>query len=597
MRRGLRRPSRRELLALGAAAGAIGLRIAAAEEPKTAGAPTAPTAGTARPAPVATPAGAPLSAYLFVGPGDRIHLILPVTEMGQGVSTSFAAQVAAEFGFPKATDVRVDQAPIGVAYASPGSQLQSTAGSTSVRIWHVLVGDAATRLRAMLMASAARQLGVVQSDVTLGPQHASATRRGLRRSRRVPLGKLAWQDGPVPMSRSFGRLAAGQGRVAPATNVHAGEIADGTLKYGIDQQRPNQLHAAVRCNPAAGAGVLRFDESAIRRREGVVDVVPVPGGIATLASSWWTAHRSLQDAAIEWQPGTGNSESLEAELRRQLETGPVLAAVPQLATAAALSAARAVVSRDYFVPMLAHAALEPLACTAEFVAGRCQLWMGTQSPQLVARDVARALDLPYESIDLHNFPMGGSFGRRVIGNEVAIQAALLARHSGRPVKVLWDREEDLRHDRFRPAIVARLSASLDAAHKPVTLTARVCGADWLDEVGNSRPQVKALTNTQGLATSPYAFRGVDTGFIEAKSPVPVGPWRSIAHGFNVFFLETFIDELAALAAADPIDFRHSLLAADSPGHAMLRAVRARCGWDSRRSALRTSGLRSTAAWR
>lgn len=518
------RLSRRELLQLGSAIALIGYRVAA------------PVAQAQTRAPTPEPAPPP-SAFVTRGADGKFRLILPTVEMGQGVATVLGAVVARELGLADPQELIVIAAPRAPVYRTKGAGAQTTAASSSMYHWYAPLRSAA---------------------------------RALRES----LGHAAPPDAAV-------RLAS----IGSTLNRHSAEIVGGTHGYGIDVVREGMLHAAVTLDPCGTRAPRSANLEAARAIRGVVDVVPVPGGLAVLADSHWIAQRGANALDAQWEalPAPTN---VHAALYERLEQEPGLVAVER--SPAKTSAPTAVepsrlgtVSARYAVPFLAHAALEPLACTADWQAGRCHVWLGTQSPDFIARDIAAATGLQPNDVDVHNLPLGGSFGRRVIGNEVAVQAALLARHAARPVKLIWSREQDLHHDRFRPAFVGSLTARVDARGRPVALRAKVCGADWLAETGNTRPRVQALTNTQGLSDLSYEIPQLDVRFVEARSPLPIGPWRSIGHGFSVFFLETFIDELAVAAARDPLDYRSGLLPAGSAGHSVLEAVRRNAGWSRR----------------
>ncbi len=523
------RLSRRELLQLGSALAVVGYRVAAPVAQAQSRAPT-------------TDAAPPPSAFVTRGADGTFRLILPTVEMGQGVATVLGAVVARELGLADPQELIVIAAPRAPEYRTKGAGAQTTAASSSMYHWYAPLRSAA---------------------------------RALRES----LGRAAPPDSAL-------RLAS----IGPTFNRHSAEIVSGTHGYGIDVIREGMLHAAVTLDPRGVRAPRSAKVDAARAIRGVVDIVPIPGGLAVLADSHWTAQRGAAALQAEWDP-LPTPRDVHAALfeRLEQEAGFVAVERPVATNAAATPTASTrsestplrTLSARYAVPYLAHAALEPLACTADWQAGRCHVWLGTQSPDFIARDIAAGTGVQPNDIEVHNLPLGGSFGRRVIGNEVAVQAALLARHAARPVKLIWSREQDLHHDRFRPAFVASLTAQVDGRGRPVSLRAKVCGADWLAETGNSRPRIQALTNTQGLSDLSYEIPQLDVRFVEARSPLPIGPWRSIGHGFSVFFLETFIDELAVAAARDPLDYRSGLLPAGSAGHSVLEAVRRSAGWSRR----------------
>ena len=518
------RLSRRELLQLGAVGAVIGYRALG----------TPATAQTQGPSQASVPAPPP-SAFITRAADGRYTLILPTVEMGQGIATVLAAVVAQELGLAHPDELIVQAAPRAAVYRTRGAGAQTTAASASMYHWYLPLRQAARAVRAAQAAS---------------PPYSTPLR---------------------PQS------------IAPAGNRHAAQIAEGSHGYGVDVVREGMLHAAVAMDPRGTREPSVANTDAARAVSGVVDVVAIPGGIAVLARSHWIAQRGAASLQPEW-PQQVAPPDVHPTLFAALEASPGVAAIERKPATEAPTLDRPrlrTLSARYVVPYLAHAALEPLACTAEWQAARCHVWLGTQSPDLVARDVAAAMGIEADDVEIHNLPLGGSFGRRVIGNDVAVQAARLARHAGKPVKLIWSREQDLHHDRFRPAVVATLAADVDARGRPQALRAKLCGSDWLAETGRARPQMQALVNTQGLSDLSYDIPQLDVRFIEAATPVPIGPWRSIGHGFSVFFIESFIDELAVAAGRDPLDYRSGLLPAGSAGHSVIEAVRRRSGWSRR----------------
>lgn len=517
----VRRLSRRELLQLGAVGAVIGYRALG-------------TPARAQTPPASAP---PPSAFITRAADGRYTLILAAAEMGQGIATVLAAVVAQELGLAHPGELIVRAAPRAPAYRNRGAGAQTTAASSSMYHWYLPLRRAARAVRTSLAAS--------QTDDT-------------------PLR-------PRP--------------VAPASNRFSAEIVAGAHGYGVDVVRDGMLHAAVSMDPRGSRDPSAANPDAALAIAGVVDVVPMPGGMAVLARSHWIAQRAVAALQLEW-PQQAAPPDAHATLFAALDASPGIAAMERRPANEPATQdrprLRTVVAR-YAVPYLAHAALEPLACTADWQAGRCHVWLGTQSPDLVARDIGAAMGVEADDIEIHNLPIGGSFGRRVIGNDVAVQAARLARHAGRPVKLIWSREQDIHHDRFRPAVVASLAADVDERGRPRVLRAKLCCSDWLAETGRSRPQMQALVNTQGLSDLSYDIPQLDVRFVEASTPIPIGPWRSIGHGFSVFFIETFIDELAVTAGRDPLDYRSSLLPAGSAGHSVIEAVRRNSGWSRRRA--------------
>ncbi len=566
--------NRRELFGLGAAAAAFAIAALRTD----AFAQSAQAAATAA-----------HTAYVTIGTDGVLRLILPPAEMGQGMSTVLAAVAARELGLASARELQLEAAPLAAAYKSKFTGQQSTAASVSLVVWYEPIRAAADAMRRAVLDAASARLGVAREHLVLTRERVIANDQ-----RSISFLDLLPTLHASSTSRAPGSLmpvnaaAPTPKPVVAVANMHSADIVCGAHAYGIDVTLPGMLHAAVRTDPSGVRAPNRAHHNLALQVDGVVEVATIPGGLAVLARSHWSARRGLEALAPTWDALPEPAPVHDALFVRLDASDGVTSISRGDLNLPGGSSKAGTVSARYAVPYLAHAAIEPLACTAEFRDESCVLWLGTQSPHFVARDVAAALSIDASRVQINNQPMGGAFGRRVIGNDVAIQAALLARHAARPVKIIWDREQDFRHDRYRPAIVAALSARVDGRGRPQTLTAKVCGSDWLADTGMTKPELKAIVNTLGLRDTPYDVPNLDVRFIEAQGPLPVGPWRSIGHGFSVFFIETFIDELALAAGRDPLDYRSGLLPAASPGHSVLEALRKRSGW-SRRSDSRNVG--------
>ncbi|NQX89284.1 MAG: xanthine dehydrogenase family protein molybdopterin-binding subunit, partial [Halioglobus sp.] len=309
-------------------------------------------------------------------------------------------------------------------------------------------------------------------------------------------------------------------------------------------------YATVRAAPVFGATVVAIDAGAAKAMPGVFDVVQIDDAVAVIADSYWHAKQAMPAVDIEWSRtdhDNSSSESLfeqfAADMRRDRDNGTSKVDLKKGDVGAVIAQAERIISRAYQVPWLAHTCMEPMNALAQFAEGRCEVWTGTQNPLGTRHAVASALQLDVEQVTLHQHPMGGGFGRRA-DPDAAIQAARLARLVGVPVKLIWSREEDVRHDHYRPAVRSEFHAVLDAAGKPVA---------WENQFVDKHEPAEA-------PYIPYAVPNQYVHYTDSPTHVPFGPWRSVDHSQHGFFTESFIDELAYEAGADPYRYRRELLA-------------------------------------
>ncbi|WP_083749067.1 molybdopterin cofactor-binding domain-containing protein [Pelomonas sp. KK5] len=570
----------------------------------------------------------------------HVLLAMPRSEMGQGVHTALAQLVAEELELPLARVSLVEaghetlygnvaafigQLPLNPRQTEPGHEariarlgawtiaklarelgINMTGGSSSVAdAWEPLRWAAATA-RAQLMGAAALRWKLVRDELTLTDgliSHASGPS--------AHFGELAREAANTPPGevllkpREHWRLI---GQPAPRRDLQA--KVDGSARFGIDQ-RPaaDLLFAAVRHAPMLGGapGAVPVDEAL--KAPGVLRVVKLgayAGGhaaVAVVARTSWHAMQAAKAMEIAWQPrpaGPLDSEAirqhLAAEARRAAGDAG-LAFRSQGDPAPALAAAAKHVEALYEAPYLAHAALEPINCTARVAGGKVELWAPTQVPGL-ARDVAaRAAGVAPEDVTVHVSYLGGGFGRRLEADFVGQAVRVAMETGGAPVQLLWPREEDTTHDFYRPAGAALMKGGLDAAGKLVALQVGTAGdaisPRWMERVlpALAGPiDMPDKTTSEGLFDHPYEVPHQRIAHAATLSGVPIGFWRSVGHSHNAFFTESFIDELAHAAGADPLAFRLALLDGLPRHAAVLKLAADRAGWGQALPAGRARGL-------
>jgi isoquinoline 1-oxidoreductase beta subunit len=518
--------------------------------------------GEVTPAAVADTTGKPFSpnAFIEISADDVVTLWSKNPEMGQGIKTSLPMIVAEELGADWSR-VRVLQA----AYNPRAFGYQDAGGSTGVSENWQQLRQAGAAAREMLLSAAAATWGVDRAGCTAENgavvHHASG--------RRLSFGKLAAAASqqslpdkiPLKDPKTFGLLGT---RVKGVDNPL---IVTGKAQYGVDVRLPGMLHAAVALPPVVGARVVRFDDSRARTIPGVRKVVRIDPmenptylfpGVGVIADSTWAARKGREVLTVEWDTREGETESTESLRRqsRELAAGAGKTLRQDGDPAAALAGAHKRLSATYELPLLAHAALEPINCTADVREGRCDLWGPFQKPGSARTLVARVTGLPEEAVAVHMTRVGGGFGRRLL-SDFAPQAALLSKAVGAPVQVLWTREDDMRNDFYRPAGVHRLEAGLDDQGRLTVWQHHVVSASRaafrLDPGPPEDTEVFIDDFPAGFVPN------VRIAYSLAKTKIPTGAWRATLEAANAFPIQSFLDEIAHAAGRDPLELRLQLL--------------------------------------
>jgi len=555
------RLSRRSFLALGAgAAGALvlGCRVATR---------------AAVPAPAA-PAFEP-NAYLALATDGTVTVWVPEAEMGQGVLTALAMLVADEMEVPWER-VRVEQAPVDPERYGR----MSTGGSTSVRqAWEPLRRAGATA-RTMLVTAAALRWGVDpgECEAREGRVHHPASGRS------AGYGELAAEAAALPLPENVRLKEPSEFRLigTPVPRVDTPAKTDGSAVFAIDVRRHGMLHAVVARCPVFGGTVRRFDPRRALEVPGVRRVVRIGSGIAVVADTTWAAIRGRERLEVEWDGGEAASwdDVTVRRLfeRRSREPGAVARAEGDVH--AALAAASRRLEAVYAVPFLAHAPMEPLDAVADVRPGSCEIWAGSQSPTRVRSEAAKLLGLDPAQVTVHQTFLGGGFGRRAWPDFV-LEAVEISRAVGAPVQLTWTREDDMRHDLYRPASRHVMTAALDARGRPVAWHHRLVAPSILEQLWPGSVKGVDRMAVEGAADLPYAIPDLLVEHVMANTPVPVMWWRSVYHSQNAFANEVFLDEIAAAAGADPVALRLELLA-DAPRlAAVVSAAAEEIGWGRR----------------
>ncbi len=546
--------ARRDFVKLGAAAaGGLLVSFCLPVRTRAAGAGDAASAGAWRP-----------NAFIEIGPDGAVTITAPCPDMGQGVRTSLPLLIAEELEVEWAR-VRVVQADFGERYGD-----QDVGGSTAISEHWLPLRTAGAVARQALINAAANRWSVTPAScrAELGAVIHDGTRR------RVAYGELVSaaaampvpSEAPLKHPSSFTLI----GKRAP--HVDAPAIVAGAARYGIDTRMAGMLYASLERAPVFGATVKSVDATAALATPGVRRVVTldpanvdarvalITHSVAVVADNTWAAMRGRAALRITWAEGTGVAESTDA-IRATFATlvkkpGKRLRNDGDVDAVFASSAK--VVEAMYEVPFLAHVPMEPMNCVAHVHDGLCEIWAPTQVPSDAAARAGRMLGIGRDKVTVHVTRLGGGFGRR-LETDYVVEAVLLAKELGVPVQVLWTREDDVRHDFYRPMGRFRMRGALDAGGRVVAWSEHLVNTSRRD---TWRPIVTAPSEESEVYPDDFPAAHVPNLRVEytpVQSRIPRGPWRSTLNSANAFALQSFIDEMAHAAGKDPLAFRLELI--------------------------------------
>ncbi len=513
-------------------------------------------------------------AFLRIAADGSVTVVCGQSEMGQGVLTALPMLVAEELDADW-TRVRVEQAPVDPAFANPVFGFQGTGGSTSVRGFWSPLRKAGAAAREMLVAAAAAEWGVAASECrtengrVLGPgDRAAGYGELVERAASLPVPAEPKLKDPKDF-RILGR---------PLARLDSPPKVDGSGVFGLDVKLPGLLTAVVARPPVPGAKLVKVDDAAARAVPGVHSVVQIPQGVAVLADGFYAAESGRDALGIEWDRGAFGdvssaaiSEQLHAALDRE-------GAIARAEGDPGAKAAR-VIEATYEVPYLAHACMEPMNGTAWFRDGGVEIWAGTQGQGPHAGLLAATLGIPAGKVRINTTYLGGGFGRRFAGDYM-VEAALLSKASGKPVKVVFTREDDTRAMFWRPVSVTKFTAGLDASGKPVSFHAKIASPSVFLGSGFVKELEKGIDPpaVEGVADMLYGIPNIKVEYLREEPGYQAWFWRSVGYSQNCFFLESFVDELAAAAGQDPFEFRRGLLSAAPRARGVLELAADKAGW-------------------
>jgi isoquinoline 1-oxidoreductase beta subunit len=507
--------------------------------------------------------------------------MLPQAEMGQGIYTALPMLVAEELEVGL-DQVRVEHAPgDDRIYANPLIGFQATGGSTSVRAFYEPMRQAGAAARTMLVAAAAQGWSVDPSSCRTKQGSVIHPETG----RRMSFGKLAEQAAKLPPPAKVTLKDSKQFTLigTPAKRLDTPSKVNGTAQFGIDVRLPGMKIATVAASPVGGGKVAGLDEDKAMAIKGVRQVVRLDDVVAVVADHMWAARQGLAALAIRWNDGP-NAGISTADVAKGLEEASRKQAVVARKEGNALSAigpAARNIEAVYQQPFLAHAAMEPLSCTVHVRDDSCEVWCGSQVQGRARATAAEVTGLPLEKVVMHNYLLGGGFGRR-LEHDYVTQAVRIAKQVQGPVKIVWTREEDMQHDAYRPYYYDRISAGLDRRGKLVRWTHRVVGpsllARWAPPAFKDGLDGDAV---DGAAQLLYDIPAIQVEYVRHEEPLYTGWWRGVGVTHNCFVIESFIDELAAASRQDPVAFRRSLLGKSPRARAVLDLAASKAGWGTK----------------
>ncbi|WP_275188253.1 xanthine dehydrogenase family protein molybdopterin-binding subunit [Bradyrhizobium sp. CSA112] len=521
-----------------------------------------------------------VSAFLVIRADNSVLLRSPFVEGGQGVSTALAQIVGEELDADPAS-FTVECAPPGTDYLVVNGR-RFTGGSYSVRSSYETMRRVGASARQMLLQAAAARLRVPVASLSTEPgrvRHATSNRT-------IEYGSLAADAAALPVPQEVTLRSEKDFRWIgkPVARLDARDKSTGKATYGIDLKIDGMLQAAVQHAPRRGlepAGLI--NETQVKGMPGVHSIHRLSGAVAVVADRWWHARRAVEALQVTWTDSASGTQRLmpadfSSEGRKALleaTPGPGISAETVGDAAAALGSAARVVSATYDAPYLAHGQLEPPSAIARWNEdGTLDLWLPNQAPELFQTAAAKVAGITPEKVKIHSPLLGGFFGRHFLYDTANPfpQAILLAKAVGRPVKIIWSREEEFLRDALRPMGFARFRGGLDANGIPVALEAEAVGEGPVDRWFGRKPGVADRSAVEGIANKPYAIANRRVAHVLVDDPNVIGFWRSVGHSMNDFFYETFFDELADAGRQDPYQLRLRLLA-DKPRHkTLLEAV-------------------------
>ncbi len=516
------------------------------------------------------------SVWIQITPDNIVTIVVNKSEMGQGVSTSLP-MIAADELEADWKQVRFLEAPAGSKYIDPNWGMQLTGGSTSVRHMFEPLRKASAAARQMLRTAAAQAWGVPANECVASNNAVRHTKSG----KSLNYGQLCEKASQLPVPENPPLKAESQFKLI-GTSMPRLDVLDkvsGKAIFGIDSFVSEMLYAAIARPPAFGAKIISYDKEAAEKMPGVRKVATIDLGIAVCATAPDLAWKGRDALKAQWDKGSNpelNNETLERTCLDQLKKEGAVALNRGNAENALTQAVKKI-EATYVLPYLAHVTMEPMNCTAHVSEGRCDIWVPTQNQSGTLEAAQKLTGLMPDQIHIHTTYLGGGFGRRGFVDYVE-EALQISKATGKPIKLIWTREEDIQNDFYRPGYVCRIEGGIDAKGRMTAWSHKIAVQSIFE---NFAPQMVKNgidpAAVDGIAEMDYEIPNLHVEYVKMDLPIRVGFWRSVGNTQNGFTKETFVDELAFAARRDPLEFRLSHLKNPS-GRRVLQVAAEKAGW-------------------
>jgi isoquinoline 1-oxidoreductase beta subunit len=518
-------------------------------------------------------------AFIRIGSDGSVTLIIGQVEMGQGTYTALPMLIAEELEV-ELSHVQIEHAPPDdKLYGNPLLGFQVTGNSNSVRAFWGPLRTAGATARTMLVTAAAKNWKVEPSSCRADKGEVIHSASG----RRAGYGALAADAAKLPIPEHVALKPPADFKLigTPAKRLDTAQKVDGTAIYGIDVKLPGLKFATLAASPVFGGRVRSINDTKAKAVRDVQQIVRLDDAVAVVADHMGAAKKGLAALDIQWDEGP-NAKLNTADVVRELEVASQRAGVVARSDGdvdKVMATAITKIEAVYQVPFLAHATMEPMNCTVDLWKGGCEVWVGTQVITRAQAAAAETAGLPLEKVQVHNHLIGGGFGRRLEIDGI-VRAVQIAKHVSGPVKVVWTREEDIQHDMYRPYFYDRIAAGLDEHGNPVAWKHRITGssvmARWAPPAFKDGLDFDTI---EGAAELPYALPNIFVDYVRQEPPgILTAFWRSVGPSHNIFVVESFIDELAAAAKRDPVEYRRNLLGKSPRVKVVLELAAEKAGW-------------------
>jgi len=534
------------------------------------------------------------NAWVRITPDNRVTLVADKSEMGQGVYTAMPLMIAEELDVDW-SKVHIEQAVASPVYANPFLGAQATGGSTSIRSSYMAMRKVGATARSMLVAAAAKKWKVDAASLTTSDGVVSGPG-----GKKATYGELAAtaatmtppKDVPLKDPSKFKLLGKPQKRLDTPLKVN------GAAEFGLDVYVPGMLTAVVARPPVFGATIEKFDAKKALAIKGVKKVMPIQSvvspGVAVIADTFWNAMKGREALEITWKGGnkTMSTAGMEKEMTALAESGQGALVARNEGNVAGAKADKTI-EGVYEAPYLAHATMEPQNCVAWVKKGEVELWGPTQAPGVNQFVVAGMLKMKPEQIKVHTTFLGGGFGRR-FGQDFIVEAVQMSAAVGKPVKVVFTREDDTQGQHYRAMSIVKMKGGVDSSGNPVSFAANIVTESLSVGTGAEPALIRKdgvdTTAVEGVTEFPYAVPNIKVDWVKYSPGVRTWFWRSVGNSQNYFFSESFIDEMAHAAGKDPFEFRRALLDKQPRHKRVLELAAEKAGWGTPVPAGRARGI-------